>query len=79
LRAIDHQRGGTLEKPVAVGADATPMSYISPRSKRQFIVISAGGAPRSTVTGDYLIAYALHSEGLTDGPGEPAARRLGIR
>ncbi len=60
LRAIDSSTGREVWKSrLPVGADATPMSYISPRSKRQFIVISAGGVPRSSVTGDYVIAYTL--------------------
>jgi quinate dehydrogenase (quinone) len=61
LRAIDSSTGREIWKSrLPVGADATPMSYISPVSKRQFIVISAGGAPRSSVSGDYVIAYTLH-------------------
>jgi quinate dehydrogenase (quinone) len=61
-RFLDRARsveGGRLP----VGAGATPMTYVSPRSKRQFIVISASGARESLETGDYLIAYALPSSG----------------
>jgi quinate dehydrogenase (quinone) len=42
-----------------VGASATPMSMVSPKSGRQYVVISAGGAAHSPDTGDYLLAFAL--------------------
>ena len=60
LRAIDSSTGREIWKSrLPVGADATPMSYISPRSKRQFIVVSAGGSAQSKIEGDYVIAYTL--------------------
>jgi quinate dehydrogenase (quinone) len=60
LRAIDVNTGSELWKGrLPVGAQATPMTYISSRSGRQFIVIVAGGTPLSQVKGDYVIAYAL--------------------
>lgn len=34
------------------------MTYISPASGRQYVVISAGGARQSPERGDYVIAYA---------------------
>jgi membrane-bound PQQ-dependent dehydrogenase (glucose/quinate/shikimate family) len=41
-------------------AVATPMSYLGPRSGRQFVVVAAdGGAASTTARGQYLIAYAL--------------------
>lgn len=60
LRAFDARTGEELWKGrLPVGAQATPMSYVSPESGRQFIVISAGGARQTPDRGDYVIAYAL--------------------
>jgi quinoprotein glucose dehydrogenase len=42
------------------GAQATPMSYRSPASGRQFVVAVAGGhGSLGTKLGDSIIAYAL--------------------
>jgi quinate dehydrogenase (quinone) len=41
------------------GAEATPMTYISPKSGRQFVVIGAGGNWATTQKGDYVVSYAL--------------------
>lgn len=39
---------------------ATPMTYLSPKSGRQFIVIAAGGnAAMGSPQGDYVVAFAL--------------------
>jgi len=65
LRAYDVHTGDALWKGrLPVGAQATPMSYISSSSGRQFVVIAAGGAPypHSTEPGDYIVAYALPAE-----------------
>jgi len=60
LRALDVKTGKELWKGrLPVGAQATPMTYVSPESGRQFVVISAGGARQSPDRGDYIIAYAL--------------------
>lgn len=60
LRAFDVNTGKEIWKsPLPVGAQATPMSYQSPKSGRQFVVISAGGSSGSPKKGDYVIAYAL--------------------
>jgi quinate dehydrogenase (quinone) len=60
LRALDQLTGKELWKGrLPVGAQATPMTYISPTSQRQFVVVSAGGARSSPDRGDYVIAYAL--------------------
>lgn len=60
LRAIDVATGEELWKGrLPVGAQATPMTYVSPESGRQFVVVSAGGARQSLDRGDYIIAYAL--------------------
>lgn len=60
LRALDTSTGRELWKGrLPVGAQATPMTYASPRTGRQYVVISAGGARQSTDRGDYIVAFAL--------------------
>lgn len=60
LRALDTRTGKEIWKGrLPVGAQATPMTYVSPESGRQFVVISAGGARQSPDRGDYIVAYAL--------------------
>jgi quinate dehydrogenase (quinone) len=60
LRAIDSATGKELWKGrLPVGAQATPMTYVSPQSGRQFVVIAAGGARESPDRGDYIVAFAL--------------------
>ncbi|RJE89571.1 membrane-bound PQQ-dependent dehydrogenase, glucose/quinate/shikimate family [Paracoccus onubensis] len=60
LRALDTFTGEELWKArLPVGAQATPMTYVSPESGRQFVVVSAGGARQSPDRGDYIVAYAL--------------------
>ncbi|RUW92105.1 membrane-bound PQQ-dependent dehydrogenase, glucose/quinate/shikimate family [Mesorhizobium sp. M7A.F.Ca.US.010.02.1.1] len=60
LRAIDVATGEELWKGrLPVGAQATPITYTSPESGRQFVVVSAGGARQSPDRGDYIVAYAL--------------------
>ncbi|MFT4149729.1 MAG: membrane-bound PQQ-dependent dehydrogenase, glucose/quinate/shikimate family [Paracoccaceae bacterium] len=60
LRALDSRTGDELWKGrLPVGAQATPMTYVSPESGRQFVVVSAGGARNSPDRGDYIVAYAL--------------------
>ena len=60
LRAIDSATGKELWKGrLPVGAQATPMTYMSPRTGRQYVVIAAGGARQSPDRGDYIVAFAL--------------------
>jgi quinate dehydrogenase (quinone) len=60
LRALDAATGKELWKGrLPVGGQATPMTYISPESGRQFVVIAAGGARQSPDRGDYIVAYSL--------------------
>lgn len=61
LRAFDVNTGKMVWRtPLPAGGHATPMSYMSKTSGRQFVVIAAGGnAPLSSGSGDYVIAYAL--------------------
>lgn len=60
IRAFDNKTGKEVWKArLPVGAQATPISYLSPESGRQFVVVSAGGARMTQEHGDYVIAYAL--------------------
>ncbi|WP_392559213.1 membrane-bound PQQ-dependent dehydrogenase, glucose/quinate/shikimate family [Orbus mooreae] len=60
LRAFDSATGEEIWKArLPVGSQGTPMTYISPKTGKQYIVISAGGARQSPERGDYVIAYAL--------------------
>ena len=64
LRALDSATGEEVWKArLPVGAQATPMTYVSPESGRQYVVISVGGARNSPDRGDYIIAYALPKKG----------------
>lgn len=60
VRAWDTATGKLLWKDkLPVGSQATPMTYVSPKSGRQYLLVAAGGAPYSPNIGDYVIAYAL--------------------
>ncbi|MEW6485517.1 MAG: glucose/quinate/shikimate family membrane-bound PQQ-dependent dehydrogenase [Pseudomonadota bacterium] len=60
LRAFDSSTGKEVWKArLPVGSQGGPMSYISPKTGRQYILISAGGARQSPDRGDYVIAYSL--------------------
>ena len=60
LRAFDASTGKEVWKArLPVGSQGGPMSYVSPKDGKQYIVISAGGARQSPDRGDYVIAYAL--------------------
>lgn len=60
LRAWNTATGEEVWKArLPVGSQAAPMSYLSPESGRQFVVIVAGGARENPEKGDYVIAYAL--------------------
>lgn len=60
LRAINTQTGDTLWKGrLPVGTQSTPMSYVSPASGKQYVIVTAGGARLSPDHGDYIIAYSL--------------------
>ena len=64
LRAMDSTTGRELWKGrLPVGGQATPMTYVSPKSGRQFVVITASGQRGSANRGDYVIAYALPGKG----------------
>lgn len=60
LRAIDEKSGQVVWKTrLPEGATAVPLVYTSPTTGKEYVVISAGGIPRSAQTGDAIIAYAL--------------------
>ena len=67
LRAYDTRTGHQLwEARLPAGGQATPMSYVSEKSGKQYVVIMAGGhGSLGTRMGDSLLAFAL--------PGDVAA------
>lgn len=60
LRALDTATGEEVWKyRLPVGSQGTPISYKSPNTGKQYVVVSAGGARQSPDRGDYVIAFAL--------------------
>jgi quinoprotein glucose dehydrogenase len=61
LRAYDVRDGKLLwQGRLPFGGQATPMSYVSDKSGRQFVVVMAGGhGSLGTKMGDTMVAYAL--------------------
>ncbi|MEG1768647.1 MAG: membrane-bound PQQ-dependent dehydrogenase, glucose/quinate/shikimate family [Comamonas sp.] len=60
LRAYETGTGKEVWKArLPVGSQGTPISYKSPVTGQQFVLLSAGGARNSPDRGDYVIAYAL--------------------
>lgn len=61
LRAFDLGSGKEVWKArLPAGGQATPMSYVSPRTGRQYVVIAAGGHQfMQTTIGDYVLAYSV--------------------
>jgi quinoprotein glucose dehydrogenase len=70
LRAYDVSNGKVVWKArLPGGGQATPMSYVSERSGRQYVVVMAGGhGSLKTRMTDQLLAYALPA------PNTPAKR-----
>ena len=64
LRAFDLSTGRLLwESRLPTSGHANPMTYRSPRSGRQYLLVSASGHPRfGNTPSDRLIAYALPRE-----------------
>ncbi len=63
LRAYDTGTGHEVWKArLPVGSQGGPMTYQSPKTGKQYVVISAGGARQSSERGDYVIAYALRDK-----------------
>ncbi|EPK4788270.1 membrane-bound PQQ-dependent dehydrogenase, glucose/quinate/shikimate family [Klebsiella aerogenes] len=60
LRALDSASGKELWRArLPVGAVAAPLVYKSPKTGKEYVLISAGGASHSPDVGDDIIAYAL--------------------
>jgi quinoprotein glucose dehydrogenase/quinate dehydrogenase (quinone) len=61
LRAFDIRSGKELWKGrLPAGGQATPMTYVSPKTGRQYVVIAAGGHRfLGSTPGDHLVAFAL--------------------
>lgn len=61
LRAFDMATGKELWRArLPAGGQAAPISYVSERTGRQYVVVAAGGHQMlGTTLGDYMIAYAL--------------------
>jgi len=63
LRAYDNATGKVLWKAaLPVPSGSTPMTYMSPKTGKQYVVVTAGGANAAgpnAPKGDYVIAYAL--------------------
>jgi quinoprotein glucose dehydrogenase/quinate dehydrogenase (quinone) len=64
LRAFDVETGRELWKGrLPAGGQSNPISYVSPRTGRQYVVIAAGGhTSMMTRKGDYVLAYALPAQ-----------------
>lgn len=63
LRAMDTLTGREVWKGrLPVGGQSTPMSYRSPKTGKQYIVVNASGARGQPERGDYIIAFALDSD-----------------
>ena len=60
LRAYNSANGEEAWKArLPVGSQGGPMTYVSPKNGKQYIVITAGGARQSPDRSDLVIAYAL--------------------
>jgi quinate dehydrogenase (quinone) len=60
IRAYDAQNGKLVwQYALPVGSSATPISYVSPATGKQYIAISVGGAAHSPDNGDYVMAFSL--------------------
>ena len=61
LRAIDTTNGRELWRGrLPAGGQATPITYVSRKTGRQYVLIAAGGHMyMGTTPGDYMVAFAL--------------------
>ncbi len=60
IRAVDVATGKQLwQARLPSGGQATPMTYLSPKSGRQFVVIASSASMLQSQPGNALIAYAL--------------------
>lgn len=64
LRALDSLTGKEVWKArLPAGAPAAPLIYRSPRTGRQYVVISVGGMSHAADVSDTIIAFALPQKG----------------
>ncbi len=74
LRAFDTGNGKEIWKArLPVGSQGGPMTYVSPKTGKQYILLTVGGARQSPDRGDYVVAYAL--PWIT----RPFSRTVGVR
>ncbi|WP_263261218.1 glucose/quinate/shikimate family membrane-bound PQQ-dependent dehydrogenase [Pseudomonas sp. RIT-PI-S] len=60
LRAYDSRTGDEVWKArLPVGSQSGPMTYVSPRTGKQYVLLTVGGARQSPDRGDMVMAYAL--------------------
>ena len=61
LRAYDSRTGAVIWRAkLPVGVGGTPMTFVSPKTGKQYVVVSAGGARLVAGSkGDYVMAFAL--------------------
>lgn len=60
LRAYDSHTGKEVWKyRLPVGSQGTPITFISPKNGKQYIVLTASGARQSPARGDYVMAWEL--------------------
>lgn len=63
IRGYDAENGKEIWKfALPVGSSATPMTYVSPKTGKQYVLVSVGGAPYSDDLGDYVMAFTLKDE-----------------
>lgn len=60
VRAYDNATGKILwQAALPVASAGTPMTYVSPRTGKQYLVVAAAGPPTRPGRGDDVVAYAL--------------------
>jgi quinate dehydrogenase (quinone) len=60
IHAFDAQNGSLVwQYALPVGSSATPISYVSQETGKQYIARSVGGAAHSVENGDYVVAFSL--------------------
>lgn len=76
LRGFDVTTGREIWRSrLPAGGQATPMTFRSPRSGRQYVVIAAGGhGSLGTSPGDFVVAYALPETAATPPQAASSAR-----
>lgn len=66
FRAYDAQSGEELwHYALPVGSSATPMSYVSPKTGRQYVLLPVGAAAHATPPSDLVMAFALPTHWFT--------------